>query len=223
MMQFPTDICGVKLKNKTAAIQYMRSMIKKYKFGESLQHSDLLFVKTLLHFHDQYQEKAGCGVDTIFVAISEFNKKALFIRRTDGSVIDFSWQNIIKSKHPHADLFFALREAVYPQIKEFKENLFQDNQWIRCSLSKQKLSWETTHIDHQYPLTFYKLVEQWLASGQYHASDIKIVDCGETKEMADKKQKACWYAFHQKTARLRALHQTVNLALGSRNTEGLHE
>ena len=216
-MQFPTNICGVKLKNKATAIRYMQSMINKYKTEESLDRFDFLFVKNLLRFHDRYQEKVGCGIDAIFVGKSEFNKNALFIRRTDNSVIDFSWQNIIKSKQPYADIVFALREAVYPQIKTFKDRLFQDNKKVMCSLSKQKLSWATTHIDHSYPFTFTLLVEQWLNLGGHKASDIKVVDRGETREMANQKQKECWCLFHKKNAKLRALHQTINLSLGRRN------
>ncbi|NP_001148429.1 DCL protein [Zea mays] len=85
----------------------------RYGDGECLcPRDENVVVEKLLSYHPRAQDKIGCGLDAIMVdRHPEFRKsRCLFVVRTDGVWIDFSYQKClrayIREKYPsHADRF----------------------------------------------------------------------------------------------------------------------
>ncbi|KAK9165820.1 hypothetical protein Scep_001011 [Stephania cephalantha] len=86
---------------------------ERYTDGERLSDKDEKAVaEKLLAYHPHYEDKIGCGIDCIMVdRHPQFrSSRCLFVVRTDGGWIDFSYQKClrayIRSKYPsHADRF----------------------------------------------------------------------------------------------------------------------
>ncbi|XP_078439669.1 DCL-like protein [Wolffia australiana] len=81
----------------------------RYKDGERLTNEDeKAVVENLLVYHPHSEDKIGCGIDCIMVdRHPRFrNSRCLFVVRTDGVFIDFSYQKClreyIKLKYPAA-------------------------------------------------------------------------------------------------------------------------
>ncbi|GJN41414.1 hypothetical protein PR202_gn00786 [Eleusine coracana subsp. coracana] len=85
----------------------------RYGDGECLSPEDEnVVVEKLLGYHPRAQDKIGCGLDAIMVdRHPEFRKsRCLFVVRTDGVWIDFSYQKCLRAylreKYPsHAEKF----------------------------------------------------------------------------------------------------------------------
>eukprot|EP00262_Sarcandra_glabra_P010338 TRINITY_DN2550_c0_g1_i1.p1 TRINITY_DN2550_c0_g1~~TRINITY_DN2550_c0_g1_i1.p1 ORF type:complete len:200 (+),score=21.54 TRINITY_DN2550_c0_g1_i1:123-722(+) len=85
----------------------------RYVDGERLTDEDEKFVvEKLLVYHPHSEDKIGCGLDSIMVdRHPQFrNSRCLFVIRTDGGWIDFSYQKClrayIRNKYPsHAERF----------------------------------------------------------------------------------------------------------------------
>ncbi|KAI3522192.1 hypothetical protein L1887_11675 [Cichorium endivia] len=85
----------------------------RYMDGERLTPDDeKMVVEKLLVFHPHSEDKIGCGLDSIMVdRHPQFrNSRCLFVVRTDGVWIDFSYQKCIRAyirqKYPsHAEKF----------------------------------------------------------------------------------------------------------------------
>ncbi|KAM1725944.1 hypothetical protein ACFX12_016781 [Malus domestica] len=85
----------------------------RYMDGEQLTEEDeKVVVERLLAHHPQSKDKIGCGIDSIMVdRHPQFkHSRCLFVIRTDGVWIDFSYQKClrayIRDKYPsHADRF----------------------------------------------------------------------------------------------------------------------
>ncbi|KAI5655253.1 hypothetical protein M9H77_32440 [Catharanthus roseus] len=85
----------------------------RYLDGERLTAEDeRLVVERLLAYHPHSEDKIGCGLDSIMVdRHPQFrNSRCLFVVRTDGGWIDFSYQKCIRAyireKYPsHAERF----------------------------------------------------------------------------------------------------------------------
>ncbi|KQJ96018.1 protein DCL homolog, chloroplastic [Brachypodium distachyon] len=85
----------------------------RYADGESLGPNDeAIIVEKLLTYHPRAEDKIGCGLDAIMVdRHPQFRKsRCLFVVRTDGVWIDFSYQKClreyIRKKYPsHGERF----------------------------------------------------------------------------------------------------------------------
>ncbi|KAK4745628.1 hypothetical protein SAY87_011940 [Trapa incisa] len=86
---------------------------KRYFDGQRLSADDeIVVVEKLLSFHPHCDDKIGCGLDSIMVdRHPQFRRsRCLFVVRTDGGWIDFSYQKClrayVRAKYPsHAERF----------------------------------------------------------------------------------------------------------------------
>lgn len=76
-----------------------QSRVERYADGESLGPNDeAIIVEKLLTYHPRAEDKIGCGLDAIMVdRHPQFRKsRCLFVVRTDGVWIDFSYQKCLR-------------------------------------------------------------------------------------------------------------------------------
>ena len=85
-----------------------------------------LFFHDLLKNHPEYETKKGCGIDYFFIERNPIMKKyyQTMIKRTDGTVIDFSWVYCcqFKVRTNKDDLYRAKRETIKHDTIKFKQS-----------------------------------------------------------------------------------------------------
>ncbi|CAM0943920.1 unnamed protein product [Alopecurus aequalis] len=103
------------LEDTVPLVGFVRMILHsgKYSSGDRLtpEHEKAI-LERLLPYHPQYEKKIGCGIDYITLGLHpEFeNSRCLFIVRTDGERVDFSFwkciKGLIREKYPlYADSF----------------------------------------------------------------------------------------------------------------------
>ncbi|KAM3244168.1 hypothetical protein ACQJBY_055843 [Aegilops geniculata] len=103
------------LEDTVPLVGFVRMILHsgKYSSGERLSpEHEKAILERLLPYHPQYKKKIGCGIDYITLGLHpEFeNSRCLFIVRTDGEQVDFSFwkciKGLIRQKYPlYADSF----------------------------------------------------------------------------------------------------------------------
>jgi hypothetical protein len=76
-----------------AATAFFKDMLARYRVGEHVSDADALDLAALLERHDEFPQKAGCGVDHFSVMMTEHGTPCFRIVRTDGSGTDFSYRH----------------------------------------------------------------------------------------------------------------------------------
>lgn len=103
------------LEDTVPLVGFVRMILHsgQYSSGERLSpEHEKAILERLLPYHPQYEKKIGCGIDYITLGLHpEFeNSRCLFIVRTDGEQVDFSFwkciKGLIRQKYPlYADSF----------------------------------------------------------------------------------------------------------------------
>ncbi|KAL6639953.1 hypothetical protein ACP70R_022263 [Stipagrostis hirtigluma subsp. patula] len=103
------------LRDIDPVVQLIKDILHSDRYGDGeclCPKDETVVVEKLLAYHPRAQDKIGCGLDAIMVdRHPEFRKsRCLFVVRTDGVWIDFSYQKClrayIREKYPsHAERF----------------------------------------------------------------------------------------------------------------------
>jgi hypothetical protein len=91
----PVEIGGVKFDKKGDALDYLKDILGKYKPEETVVEQDSIFLRQALDRHPEAQEKIGCGVASFFVRRADFSTTCFWIKRTDGTVVRFSYKSCV--------------------------------------------------------------------------------------------------------------------------------
>jgi hypothetical protein len=175
----------------------------------------------LVKKHPEAEEKIGCGISYFFVGKAAYGTKCFFIKRLDGTSTDFSYITSVKAKSKTIKQSFidALRLISTEQTRQFKKEAFKNGP-VFCEISKQPLTLETCHVDHEYPNTFENIVRAFMSQVEWSERDIskpsdnQFVTTIVNEELAEKFR---WY--HEKSSNLRLLASSVNLSIGNRSHE----
>lgn len=187
-----------KFSNQAEFINFIKTILNKYNYNESLNLDDFFLICDLIDRHPQSKEKIGCGIQNIQVRKDKnFNTKQFWIIRTDGSEIDFSYIKAVKAKDKTNLQKFkdAAREAVSSQIIQFKVSA--------------NANFPGLHVDHIIP--FEKFILSFIYEFNINVDQVKIT--GDTRsEFMDKELKDSWKKYHLKNASLRILTASENLS-----------
>ena len=162
----------------------------------------------LLQRHPEYKNKTN-NVKDFKIVKNRINKKGLEINiiNKNNSITNISWKTAIngKKKSKMDNLNAALRNAIYPQIKDFKKT--QRQYCIECYKT------DNLHVDHI--IDFKKLVCDFLKS--YDKTKIPI-EVGNINGKhfryfleKDRAFKDDWYKYHLENASLQILCEKCNL------------
>jgi|HubBroStandDraft_6_1064221.scaffolds.fasta_scaffold784336_2 hypothetical protein len=86
--------------SKTAARTYCNARLKSYRDGDTVSPEDHRFLMALSQRHAHASEKIGSGVKRFYrdeAPKPSYGNRCFWIERTDGSVIDFSIGECLKS------------------------------------------------------------------------------------------------------------------------------
>lgn len=210
--------------SKTAAKNFVRSIVESYLDHEKISDAHDAFLRDLIQLHPDASEKIGPGIDHFTIKRDDKTGKTrhFLIARIDGSDADFSWHCCIDGRDWRREIIQTLRDAVADQVIAFRNRKF-DLGDVRCAVGGEPLSMETADIDHSPPLTFMRLVEEWLSLRGIRLEDIRLGpsrDLQVVYEFADQEVGNSWRAFHYDKAVLRIVSKTVNRSRQCR--EGIH-
>lgn len=156
--------------------------------------------------HSDYPEKFN-GLTDIKIRYNPVYKKQLetIIVKNNGDEDDVSvLKNCITGK-PKDTLTIAMRNSIYPQIEEFKNNSIME--CVLCCNTKN------IHVDHHEP-QFIDLKTKFLSNWKGPLPNIFEVNGSHSKifNNIDNEFEKSWIEFHRKNAILRILCEKCNLS-----------
>lgn len=89
------NLGGQMFASKKAVVDKCREILYRYEPGEPLSQVDHDFLFDILRLHPKADEKIGPGVRQFYTVQQQFSK-CFFVRRTDNSEIDFSFNKCLK-------------------------------------------------------------------------------------------------------------------------------
>lgn len=174
---------------------------------------DLDFVTALLGIHPNQSSIIGSGIRHLGVECvpNATHQRRFLIRRTDGSLRDWSWRDALTPESPLKKLTSVLRYGIYDQILSFRVNTAQST----CYNCAEPLSIDS-HVDHVAPDTFESIVQNWLAVESLTPEQIEITTRSgyqQHSSLSDNALMVRWQLFHQLSAVLSMACKACNLGV----------
>lgn len=213
-------VAGQAFRTQQELVAYMRGILNRYHLGEQLDLFDYPFVLDLLQHHPDAVQKIGCGASAIYVAETPaYRTRCFYLIRQDSSETDFSYLECIRATAHDQKVRFALRYAIDAQILAYKLATFAASPLITCPDTGEQLTFTSAHVDHCAPLTFERLVADFLAAEGLTFDAIEVIpsaDLTYRDELADAGLRQRWAAYHQAHAELQITSAIANLSLRTR-------
>jgi len=174
----PVEIAGVRFPKKGDAMAWCKELLNSRAYGERFEGADHEKLLGLIELHPEREEKIGCGVAFFFVDKSPgYSTRCFWIRREDGSSVDFSYKHCIDQEGRSADQEFsaACREAVQQMIEIAKTDHERANGgFFICERTGKKVAREKIEADHQP--TFAELVRWFIKQEKVDLLDPSIYE-----------------------------------------------
>src|SRR3990167_1056757 len=111
--------------SKADAIHKCRELQDLYFQKGLIEGEDRLFLENLFRLHPRKESKLGNGIVSIWCDIAPMSTTRCFwIKLTDGTDIDISWNRCLNKPDTRGDVLRIMRRAVSGQIIEFKTKIF---------------------------------------------------------------------------------------------------
>lgn len=208
---------------------FVRAILNKYGLNKAIDTIDLQFISELLKRHPEYDRKIGIGIKAIVVKIDgHWHKTRCFhIQRTDGTETDFSYKNCIDndtSREPMKMFKQSARSAVSDQIVSHLSNYISrtkdSNDNVICQKSKTKIKKEQATVDHIPPITFDRIVTDFISMKNIEPSQIDYIGFGDNeynKEFKEESMRLQFANYHKQVAKLRVISKQENLTQKKKN------
>ena len=230
MAQRQTINIGEKIfKTKAESKDFVKAILNKYELQNSLDTTDFQFICELLKRHPEYDKKLGVGITKIIIKLDgNWGKTRCFhIKRIDGTETDFSYLNCIDndtSREPLKMFKQCARSAVKDQVVSHLSNYIRrtidnDNNVV-CEKSQLKIRREQATVDHTPPITFDKILNDFLKLKNIEPSQIEYTGFGDNeynKEFKDEQIKSEFANYHRQVAKLRVISSDENLRQKKKN------
>jgi hypothetical protein len=216
-------------KSKTELKTFVKAILHKYEIGVSIRNPDLDFISLLLKRHPEYSEKVGNGIQSIVVRKDKAwgKTKCFYIVRIDGTYTDFSYIHCIDNDTSQESIKMfkaSARNAVSGQVIEylkdyFKYGLDSENHFV-CEISKIKVHKDQAHVDHIPPITFAKIVKDFIKSRNIDPAQIEFVGFNDNefkKQFKNENLKTDFQNYHRQVAKLRVVGKRENLTQKKKN------
>ncbi len=212
-MAKPIAFGDFQFKTIKSAKEEIRKRINSYSFNEELSPDDAAFFSELFKLHDEYQDKKGCGIQTIFVRKDFHNKRCLYIHRFDHSEEDISWVNCLQPASTKQIVSMAFRRAVKSTIMNYKSARLEIG--AVCPKLNTPLNFHNSHAVYTEK-SFDKLLELFLLNNQLVYEDIRLINPEPIDEdqrgiIADQQLLNNWQSYHSSNAKLDLWSAKANL------------
>ena len=134
-------IAGIEFHTIASITDHARKIKERYVNEARISGDDELFMRDFIELHPRAEEKKGCGISYFTVQEDEHwrNSRQFVLVRTDNSRAVFSHTKLratpeTPEEHHRRRVLGAMREAIVPQIIEFKSEHFIPGK-TRCPFS----------------------------------------------------------------------------------------
>jgi hypothetical protein len=162
-------------------------------------------VLAFLQLHPEWEQKSDgmqfVTVDWVKGAPAAPRSLEICILRTDGSIMDISWGNLVDYLSPPGVL--VLPTPSEERLKELRAAARHDIDYQIAPLRKPKF-----HVDHVAPQTFEILLRAWFDTLSRPLLSIDIADNHGPvviRSIADDELRASWQQYHQDNAVLEVI------------------
>jgi hypothetical protein len=211
---------GKSYTTKVRLKQVCQEMLSRYSDRQQIAGEDDLFLRDLIHWHPDSKHKIGCGVDYFFKnRTAQPTGSCFWIRRLDGTVVDFSYKKTIDGSRDTLNAMFskACRWAVLKDILDAKENHFMQygnsDGLIECELTGRLIDRTEAQADHAPPMVFAAIVCSFkaLTFDEITPDIFKPEEDGATViEFKDSRVVERFLTYHYKVAKLRMVAKDEN-------------
>lgn len=190
-----------------------RYRIKQYSAGTSLSPNDKSFFEALFTLHSEYDEKVGCGISKILVALDFHKNKCLSIIRVDDSRVIISWRHCIKPYSRKMVVSYAFRRAVKSAVIQFKKQAITIG--VKCPVLNIPLTFVNSHVAY-VGVTFDDMLTNFLKETglDYESVELKDPNGNDSDQrgvLLDTSLTNNWKEYHQIKADLSLLSEKANL------------
>jgi hypothetical protein len=217
----PVDLATRSFPNQSAATEYFRAMLNRYRPGETVATEDGLDLATLLDRHPEYDQKVGCGVAYFAVMMTEHGTQCFRIIRKDGTGTDFSYPTCVRGRPPtrKQEVSQAFRRAVRFDLFNARDKFIAEHKGpdglVSCSITGERIAPDEGHIDHKPPMTFEVIVSTFLQGRGLAFADVPVTNGHDeqvTPELADSALADHFRRYHAGVAKLDFVKARANLA-----------
>lgn len=205
-------------KTKKSAIEEAKDILSKYKSAPTpITGVDLDLLLSLFNMHPSWEEKQGCGIQSVTVEQNPPPPSAFcfWITRTDGSKTDISYKKCFHKDSHTSAVKRAFRREIVDQVHNFKlDNLFPG---CKCAVTGECLDYynsESINVDHSPP--FADILKAFLSSVEIKIEQVKLTKTRDSKKgrrISDIGLAKKWRIFHRENAKLRLTTQYANQIL----------
>mgnify|MGYP001794339373 CR=1 FL=1 len=204
---------------KKEAKSYFTEILNKYPLATAIHGKEFDDVMALLLCHPRANEKIGSGVK--FIKVDQgFNSsnRCFHVVRVNDSTEDFSIGKCIDGDHsPFYKFCIACRKSVETELRAKKLKYFEEEgdkeSKVVCPITKEKITFEESHIDHREPFTFSAIVHFFIKANGIDLNSVEYVteykygNEFKNHEIAEK-----FRGWHRENATLRIVKGKANLA-----------
>jgi hypothetical protein len=200
---------------KKAKKEKCSEILHKYPVNSQVNDNlDIEFLMNIFECHTEWHSKAGCGIKSISIRLTEYKSKCFQINRIDGTSTDISFNHCLNAVSELSQIKKACRTAIFPIIKEYK--ITNVNFGVtRCVITGEILTEENTDIDH-YDLTFIDMFNKWYENKNHSELFSKLNNSSDndtTTRFTDLSIVNDFQEFHNRHCKLRAVTKIANQIL----------
>lgn len=207
----------------SACMELIKSVVSRYRYGELIcDNRDYRILLHVFRFHPRFVEKTrGLSIRCFTIEPNPMGKGfTLYAILSDSSKVDWSYVKACRAMGSgavdikRAEALQAFRLAVEDQIGELiKSRMFNGK-----VLADNGELYDRSEVEvHHQGKTFSELVSEFLKLKGLRLEDIKTIDIGIGRDLADPELKKEWVEFHRKHSRLaiipRDLHRKIHESL----------
>jgi len=217
-MKNKITIGNMVFSSKSAATEYFREILRRNITGGELFGEDRQSVEALLWCHPSAATKAGDGINGLLVLSDERGGHCFFVRRNNGTLEDFSMHRCINGQPPPFSRFStACRTAVVHWVNDWRQLQLQSSArreqgLVLCAVTGEWLPLSATDADHIPPLTFAKIVCDFIAQQNIDVDSFSAYQHKGTESLsfADPLIAQQFSSFHESVANLRLVKRIEN-------------
>ena len=216
-MSRKVTINNSEFNSKTKAEEYAKTILNKYKIHESLNTIDFNFMKSYFqYFHYEWKIKEGVGIENIYIKKSDWGNNEFWIKRIDKSRTDISYKlNKIEKPNYKNWLESSFRNAISEDILLFKSNAFNNNKFIICEITNQKLTEDEVDIDH-HEISFKTISDNFISLKEIQINAELFQESQDQQmipQLVDSKINEEFKLYHLSVCKLRAISKSANRSI----------
>ncbi|MBD2691276.1 DUF3223 domain-containing protein [Anabaena catenula] len=224
----PYLIANEEFRTKELLTKRCREILESTPNGACVADIHLPFLFALFRFHDEWDTKSSCGIQSVATQTTEYGTRCFALQRTDGSMIDISFPHAIKLipttrkkdllPQGLTDYRNAARTAVTTEIRSFRDKCLATNS--TCPILGINITRETSDVDHVAPLTFDRLLFDFTLKSSINPLMVAVGSRNGTVPIFEDRQlNDDWVGYHNENAELRLVSRTGHSQLSTERVD----